>query len=399
MMIASHYNAFIAKSLPGNLLDASVYAVVVYHRIRSLVGFEFAAVTNSTVAMVSLGHKSPATLLDLKEKLNHAGENKSFSEDYQLGLEIGRGRFAKVCQVLHKVSGESRAAKIIRRWRNGKDTIDTILREIRVIELSQESKRIVRMDEYYLGHKDVVIILEHSRGGDFYHLLSFMGGGLPSSFVCLAVGQILDALQFLHARSIVHLDIKPENVLLRRPLPDCDVALCDFGLAKYLDKQQPLRDLVGTPDYVAPEILDYDPIQLTTDIWSVGAVTYFLLTGISPFWAPTKERTFENVCQLRICYPDDLFTDSSAVRFMKRLIKKSPRERPSAAECLMDPWFTKIHDKQEEVKRQKLEEPHQVDVPSVNPYVPVSAPCPEVAASCAEDESVRSELDRSTGES
>ncbi|KAH8875624.1 Serine/threonine-protein kinase 17A [Schistosoma japonicum] len=136
--------------------------------------------------------------------------------------------------------------------------------------------------------------------------------------------------------------LKPENILLRRPLPHCDIALCDFGLAKYLRTNEVIRDLVGTPDYAAPEVLNYDPIHLTTDIWSVGVVVYYLLTSESPFWDESKEHTYLNVCQLKISYPDHLFHNISveAMAFIKRLIQRNPKDRPSAIDCLDDPWFS-----------------------------------------------------------
>ncbi|KAA0192906.1 hypothetical protein FBUS_11594 [Fasciolopsis buskii] len=74
---------------------------------------------------------------------------------------------------------------------------------------------------------------------------------------------------------------------------------------------------------------------------SVGAVTYYLLTSVSPFWAPTKEQTFENVCLQRVSYPDDLFSDvpREAIEFIQKLLVKDPGLRPSAVDCLADPWF------------------------------------------------------------
>ncbi|RTG90297.1 serine/threonine kinase 17 [Schistosoma bovis] len=100
--------------------------------------------------------------------------------------------------------------------------------------------------------------------------------------------------------------------------------------------------LTGYFSFTAPEVLNYDPIHLTTDIWSVGVVVYYLLTGESPFWNESKEHTFLNVCQLNISYPDHLFQDISmeAIAFIKRLIQKNPRDRPSAVDCFNDPWLS-----------------------------------------------------------
>ncbi|CAH8537393.1 unnamed protein product [Heterobilharzia americana] len=200
------------------------------------------------------------------------------------------------------------------------------------------------MKHYYIGEKEVVLLLENCSQGDLYHYVHYNEESLPESTVAELSMQLLEAVSFLHSQLIVHLDIKPENILLRHPPPQCEIALCDFGLAKYLRKNEVIRDLVGTPDYAAPEVLNYDRIHFTTDIWSVGVVVYYLLTSESPFWDESKEQTFLNVCQLKISYPDQLFQDISpdAISFIKRLIQKDPRDRPSADDCFHDPWFSSM---------------------------------------------------------
>ncbi|CAH8496723.1 unnamed protein product [Schistosoma turkestanicum] len=267
---------------------------------------------------------------------------EKFITDHIIEAEIGRGRFGKVSLVRHRDSGEVSAAKIIRRWRYGKDTIASILREIDMVKIGQRNCHIVKMKHYYVGEKEVVLLLENCSHGDLYHYVHYSEELIPENIVVKILAQLLKAVSFIHSESIVHLDIKPENILLRHPLPQCDIALCDFGLAKHLLTNEVIRDLVGTPDYAAPEVLNYDPIHLTTDIWSVGVVVYYLLTGESPFWDESKEKTLQNVCQLNISYPDHLFQDISmeAKAFMKRLFQKHPRDRPSAIDCFCDPWLS-----------------------------------------------------------
>ncbi|TGZ65942.1 hypothetical protein CRM22_005630 [Opisthorchis felineus] len=339
--------------------------------------------------MITFRQQSPSSLGVVRQSELSASCRDSFSDEYDLLSEIGRGRFARVCQVRHKRSGETFAAKIIRRWRNGKDTIETLMRELDIIERGKLSRRIVSMNEYYVRATDFVIILEHACGGDLYSMTHYFEINPSVAFVKSAVQQSLEALDFLHERSIVHLDVKPDNILLRQPYPDCDIILCDFGLSKFLSQEKVTRDLVGTPDYAAPEILDYNPIHLTTDIWSIGVLTYYLLTGTSPFWAPTKEQTCANVSQLLLSFPDDLFLDipQAAVRFIQRILVKNPNDRPSASQCLLDPWFSDIEEE---------EQPE--------PPVPTCATdCVTQAADDTKDspityEPVCSELDRSYGE-
>ncbi|VDP37857.1 unnamed protein product [Schistosoma curassoni] len=154
----------------------------------------------------------------------------------------------------------------MRRWRCGKDTLASIMQEIDMVKIGHQNPHIVKMKHYYVGDKEVVLLLENCLHGDLYHYVHYSEELLPENIVIEILRQLLKAVSFMHSKSIVHLDIKPENILLRLPLPQCDIALCDFGLAKHLRTNEVTRDLAGTPDYAAPEVLNYDPIHLTTDI-------------------------------------------------------------------------------------------------------------------------------------
>ncbi|CAG0918446.1 unnamed protein product [Notodromas monacha] len=98
---------------------------------------------------------------------------------------------------------------------------------------------------------------------------------------------------------------------------------------------------MGTPDYVAPEVLNYEPISLATDMWSVGVLTYVLLTGCSPFGGETKQDTFCNITKAIVDFPEDLFADISdnAKDFILRLLIKKPSDRMKVDECLRHPWL------------------------------------------------------------
>lgn len=85
-------------------------------------------------------------------------------------------------------------------------------------------------------------------------------------------------------------------------------------------------EIQGTPDYVAPEVLQYEPLCLNTDIWSVGVLAYALLTGCTPFGADTKQETFLNISKCNLTFPEELFEDISddAIDFIKSVLKIKP---------------------------------------------------------------------------
>ncbi|KAL0618990.1 Serine/threonine-protein kinase 17A [Plecturocebus cupreus] len=131
------------------------------------------------------------------------------------------------------------------------------------------------------------------------------------------------------------------NILLTSESPLGDIKIVDFGLSRILKNSEELREIMGTPEYVAPEILSYDPISMATDMWSIGVLTYVMLTGISPFLGNNKQETFLNISQMNLSYSEEEFDILSelAVDFIRTLLVKKPEDRATAEECLKHPWL------------------------------------------------------------
>ncbi|XP_058794560.1 myosin light chain kinase, smooth muscle-like isoform X2 [Phymastichus coffea] len=191
----------------------------------------------------------------------------------------------------------------------------------------------------------MVLVLELAPGGELQMVLD--RDEIPDERQAAKfLRQILDGVAFLHSLNVAHLDIKPQNLVLTGDFPDCDVKLCDFGISRYISQGADIREILGTPDYTAPEVLNYEPISLATDMWSVGVLLYVLLTGCSPFGGDTKQETFCNISRCKLDFPDDLFEEVSeeAQDLIRRLIVKNSSERLSAMECLQHPWLSKFDD-------------------------------------------------------
>ncbi|KAJ0058373.1 hypothetical protein NL108_013869, partial [Boleophthalmus pectinirostris] len=140
------------------------------------------------------------------------------------------------------------------------------------------------------------------------------------------VKQILSGVAFLHRNNVVHLDLKPQNILLTSSRPLGDIRIVDFGLSRRMDSITEVREILGTPEYVAPEILNYEPISTATDMWSIGVLIYIMLTGESPFLGDNKQETFLNISQINVDYSEETFEGISplAVDFIKTLLVKNP---------------------------------------------------------------------------
>ncbi|XP_046678314.1 probable serine/threonine-protein kinase fhkD [Homalodisca vitripennis] len=260
---------------------------------------------------------------------------------YDLDPEpFATGLFANVRRCRSRETGEVFAAKFSSRARYGEDCTQEIHHEIALLSLCSPSPRIVRLHDVFQSSKEVIIVMEFAPGGDMQTIID--DNLVPfESDVVKFVQHVVEGLAYLHHRKIVHLDIKPQNLVMMGDFPDCDVKVCDFEISRVIVEGTEIREILGTPEYVAPEILHYEPITLAADMWSLGVTTYVLLTGFSPFGGETDQETFLNISQAALDFPDELFEDISddAKDFIKRLLVRDPKSRMTARECLRHRWL------------------------------------------------------------
>ncbi|XP_076065454.1 uncharacterized protein LOC143039386 [Oratosquilla oratoria] len=279
------------------------------------------------------------TEVALKKIINQDPIEKWYSLDAE---PIARGRFAVVYHCRHRLSGEEFVAKFSSRIRLGVDCTPDILHEVAVCSALGPTPRTVHLMDVFNNESHVILIFEYAAGGDLQTLLDEDLVPYERDVIGF-LRQLLEGLVFLHDHGIVHLDIKPQNLVLMGDFPDCAVKLCDFEIARLVMPGHEVREILGTPDYVAPEIIHYEPITTKTDMWSVGILTYVLLTGFLPFGGDTDQETFLEISKGELDFPDELFEDISeeAIEFIKRLLLRQPSRRLSARECLDHPWMWK----------------------------------------------------------
>ncbi|XP_047112532.1 calcium/calmodulin-dependent protein kinase cmkB-like [Schistocerca piceifrons] len=254
---------------------------------------------------------------------------------------FARGKFATVRKCSCPRGGGEFAAKFIRKRRRAADQRQDIVHEVAVLRLAADRcARIVALRDVFETPSEMALVLEMASGGELQYVLD-QEESLEEVQASRIMRQILEGLTFLHDHNIAHLDLKPQNLLLTGAYPNCDVKLCDFGISRVICNGVEVREILGTPDYVAPEVLNYEPISLATDIWSVGVLAYVLLTGYSPFGGDTKQETFCNITQGELSFPDELFEgiSSSAKDFISATLVKNPRRRLSTQDCLAHPWL------------------------------------------------------------
>ncbi|XP_028822877.1 serine/threonine-protein kinase 17A [Denticeps clupeoides] len=280
----------------------------------------------------------------LLSDIRTAVRTEAFTDNYDIipGKELGRGKFAVVRKCVEKSSGREYAAKFMRKRRKGQDCRLEIVHEIAVLELATASPRVINLHEVYEMASEMVLVLEFAAGGEIFNQCVAEGDeAFKEDDVKRLMRQILEGVSFLHKNSVVHLDLKPQNILLTSAAPLGNIKIVDFGLSRMVSSSQEIREIMGTPEYVAPEILNYEPITTATDMWSIGVLSYVMLTGISPFLGDDKQETFLNISQVNISYAEEELQrlDKSAVHFIKSLLVKEPEERATAEECLKHQWL------------------------------------------------------------
>ncbi|XP_069480507.1 death-associated protein kinase 2 isoform X2 [Ambystoma mexicanum] len=278
---------------------------------------------------------------------------------YEIGEELGSGQFAIVKKCKEKSTGIEYAAKFIkkRQSRASRRGVrrEEIEREVDILQHVQHPN-IVTLHDVYENRTDVVLILELVSGGELFDFLA-QKESLSEEEATRFIKQILDGVSYLHAKKIAHFDLKPENImLLDKNIPIPHIKLIDFGLAHKREDGVEFKNIFGTPEFVAPEIINYEPLGLPADLWSIGVITYILLSGASPFLGDTKQETLANITAVSYEFDEEFFSHTSdlAKDFIRKLLVKDTRKRLSIKEALTHPWITPVDKRQAMVRRESV---------------------------------------------
>lgn len=148
------------------------------------------------------------------------------------------------------------------------------------------------------------------------------------------------ALKLLHSKKIVHRDLKPENILMLTTDEDSPIKVADFGFAKQLDEDT-LKTSLGTPNYIAPEILTKQPYNEMVDIWSFGVIAYVLLCGYPPFYDDSRSNLFEKIKNVSYEFDSPYwdFISAEAKDMVSKLLVLDPAKRLTVDEVLAHPFM------------------------------------------------------------
>ncbi|XP_058231580.1 death-associated protein kinase 1 isoform X2 [Hemibagrus wyckioides] len=282
---------------------------------------------------------------------------ENVEDHYEIGDELGSGQFAVVRKCRNKNTGQAYAAKFIKKRRSKSSrrgvSKDDIEREVSILKQIQHPN-VITLHDVFENKNEVILILELVAGGELFDFLAEKES-LSEEEATEFLKQILDGVNYLHSKHIAHFDLKPENImLLNRNVPHPRIKLIDFGLAHKIDFSNDFKNIFGTPEFVAPEVVNYEPLGLEADMWSVGVITYILLSGASPFLGENKQETLANVSAVDYEFDEEYFSNTSSLAkdFIARLLIKDPKKRMTIQDSLQHPWI-KPKDTQQALSRKE----------------------------------------------
>jgi hypothetical protein len=277
------------------------------------------------------------------EKIKKAIGYVKFSDLYEMKEVIGKGKFGVVNLGIHKKTGQQVAIKIL-----NKENIKTA-----------EDKELVRIEIGILKlchHPNIVRLLDHLENNDYIYIITeyIEGGTLGQYFkkkkfnfserqATSIMSQIANGVKYLHQYGIVHRDLKPDNIMITQQNDYGVIKIMDFGLSKIVSPNERMVDGYGTLSYVAPEVLLRTPYNKEVDIWSLGVILFYMLSGRLPFRGRKEQEVAEKIVYEPLEFDeDDWETRSQRVQdLISCCLEKKKENRITIDEFINHPWFKK----------------------------------------------------------
>ena len=258
---------------------------------------------------------------------------------YELGRTIGEGTFAKVRFAKDTESGDPVAIKILDKAKVQKHgLVEQIRREICTMKLIQHPN-VVRLHEVMGSKARIFIVLEYVTGGELHDIIAARGS-LKEDEARRYFQQLINAVDYCHSRGVYHRDLKLENLLLDTA---GNLKVSDFGLSAISEQAKAdglLHTTCGTPNYVAPEVIEDKGYNgALADLWSCGVILFVMLAGYLPFEDDNVSALYKKISGAQFTCPA-WFSDG-AKRLIPRILDPNPSTRITIPQLLKDPWFKK----------------------------------------------------------
>jgi len=288
------------------------------------------------------------------EKLKQIMNYKNIFDKYILKEVAGRGKFSRVYRAIDKTNDRTVAIKIINKRALKLNELDLIKTEIDILKICQHPY-VIGLYEVIETYNRIDIVLEYCKISNLYNYLQNKHFDLPELQIATYIHKIAKAVYSMHNLGIIHRDLKLSNIALVSEKDD--IRILDFGLSKILGPGETCTESYGTPGYAAPEVINEEHYGFKADVWSIGAITYFMCTSNLPFDYETKGLKVNNIVVNTITdtikFKDDCWKRFSkeVVKFIKECMNKNVEKRLTIKEVLEHEWIKKFF--YNEVKRRK----------------------------------------------
>uniref|UniRef100_A0A0D6QWY5 non-specific serine/threonine protein kinase n=1 Tax=Araucaria cunninghamii TaxID=56994 RepID=A0A0D6QWY5_ARACU len=259
---------------------------------------------------------------------------------YTVGRRLGQGQFGTTYLCVEKATGKEFACKsIAKRKLTSAEDVEDVRREIQIMHHLAGHPNVVTIKGAYEDMASVHVVMELCAGGELFDRI--VQRGHYSEHKAAALTRIIvGVVETCHSLGVMHRDLKPENFLFSNKNEDSPLKTIDFGLSIFFKPGETFSDVVGSPYYVAPEVLrkHYGP---EADVWSAGVILYILLSGVPPFWAETEQGIFEQVLHGELDFASDPWPgiSESAKDLIRKMLVRNPKKRLTAHEVLCHPWI------------------------------------------------------------
>ncbi|KAG6488874.1 calcium-dependent protein kinase 16-like [Zingiber officinale] len=264
----------------------------------------------------------------------------AIEEKYALDRELGRGEFGVTYLCMDRDTRELLACKSIskRKLRTSVD-VEDVRREVTIMRHLPRSPSIVSLREALEDDGAVHLVMELCEGGELFDRI-VARGHYSERAAAVVMRTIVEVVQLCHKHGVIHRDLKPENFLFANKKENSPLKAIDFGLSIFFKTGEIFSEIVGSPYYMAPEVLkrNYGP---EIDIWSAGVILYILLCGVPPFWAETEQGVAQAILKGAIDFTRDPWPNvsESAKNLVQQMLEPEPKLRLTAKQVLEHSWL------------------------------------------------------------